>query len=51
MNTHRSKITPAAAERMRKAALTNKERLAQELALKEPTDREPVGCRRFEPEP
>lgn len=39
---HRSIITPAAAERMRKAALTHKERLAQELALKEPADREPV---------
>jgi hypothetical protein len=42
MNTHRSIITPAAAERMRKAAKTHKERLAQELALKDPPDREPV---------
>lgn len=42
MTQHRSIITPAAAERMRKAALTHKERLAQEIALKEPPDREPV---------
>jgi len=42
MNTQRSIITPAAAERMRKAAKTHKERLAQELALKDPPDRDPV---------